>query len=191
MDRIAIILCLLLSANGCAFLANSSAEISGLSFFHDRRISEIQLKDEAIELNASIALNADETTRSCHFNVTAYNGKVLLTGEAPTPELRNKIVAIIRAIKHVKLIQNEMLIAPPSSLTSRSNDALITTMIKASLSEVRNIPGFDATRVKVVTENSIVYLMGLVHRNEGNIAGEIARREDGVKRVIKVFEYIE
>lgn len=179
-------------SSGCTTIATGSAEATGLSLLHDRRTSEVMLLDERIEINAGIELNAHDGIRDrCHFNVTSYNGKVLITGEAPTPELRDQIVEIVRIIPGVKLVHNELTVADPSSLGSRSNDTLITTRVKSSLSEIRNLPGFDATRVKVVTENGVVYLMGLVHQNEGNIAAEVARREDGVKKVVKVFEYIQ
>lgn len=176
---------------GCSTIATGGAEITGLSLLHDRRSSPAILNDERIEINAGIELNShDDTRNQCHFNVTSYNGMVLVTGEAPTENLRNKIIAIVRVIPGVKLIHNEIKIAQPSSFSTRSHDTLITTKVKSSLSNVKNLPGFDATRVKIITENGTVYLLGLVHENEGNIATEIARRETGVKQVVKVFEYI-
>ncbi|WP_305909280.1 BON domain-containing protein [Methylomarinum sp. Ch1-1] len=192
MKTLIPILLIPILTTGCTTLATGSAEVTGLSLLHDRRTSEALLNDERIEINAGIELNANDAIRDrCHFNVTAYNGKVLLTGEAPTVELRDNIVAIVRVIPGVKMVHNEMAIAEPTTLASRSNDTLITAKTKSSLSEVRNLPGFDATRVKVVTENGVVFLMGLLHPNEGNVATEIARRQNGVKQVVKVFEYIE
>jgi len=173
-------------------IATSGAEVSGLSFLHDRRSSETLIRDERIEINAEIALDSEtELRRQCHFNITAYNGIVLVTGEAPTESLRNKIISIVRQIPDVKLVHNQLVIAQPTSLTSRSQDALITTRVKSALSQIKNLPGFDATRIKVVTEQSVVYLMGLVHRNEANVATEMARRESGVKKIVKIFEFIE
>lgn len=191
MKRVIAILLIPILNSGCSTVATGGAEATGLSLLHDRRTSEALLIDERIEINAGLELNAhDEIRDRCHFNVTAYNGKVLLTGEAPTKELRDKIINIIRVLSGVKLVHNEMVIAEPTSFGSRSNDALITTKVKTALSEIRNLPGFDATRVKVVTENGAVYLMGLLHAKEGNVAAEIARRINGVKKVVKVFEYI-
>lgn len=191
MKRLFLLCIPILLTNGCTTIATGGAEVSGLSLLHDRRTSEALLLDERIEINAGIELNAqDDIREQAHFNVTSYNGKVLVTGEAPTAELRDKIIGIVRVISGIKMVHNEMTIAEPSSYASRSNDALITTKVKSSLSKVRNLPGFDATRVKVVTENGVVYLMGLLHQNEGNVATEIARRENGVKQVVKIFEYI-
>ncbi len=192
MTRFIFLLLLPFITAGCSILAVGGAEATGLSLLHDRRTSETLLNDEGIEINAGIELELNDDIRdNSHFNVTAYNGMALITGEANTTKLRDKIIDIVRRIPGVKLVYNEMTIAAPSSLASRANDTLITTKVKSSLSQIRNLPGFDATRVKVVTENGIVYLMGLLHRNEAHVATEMARRESGVKQVVKVFEYIE
>lgn len=177
---------------GCSTLMTGGAEITGLSLLHDRRTSKALMNDERIEINAGIELNSHDDTRSeCHFNVTAYNGTVLVTGETPTQQLRNKVISIVQTIPGVKLVHNELTIGPLSSFTSRSHDTLITTKVKSALSNIKNLPGFDATRVKVITEKGVVYLLGLVHKNEGLVATEIARRENGVKQVVKIFEFIE
>jgi len=178
--------------SGCSSVATGGAEITGLSLLHDRRTAKALAIDERIEINASIELNShDDTRKACHFNVTSYNGTVLVTGEAPTEELREKIITIVRVIPDVNLVHNEVQIGKLSSFATRSRDTLLTTKVKTSLSKVKNLPGFDATRVKVVTESGVVYLLGLVHRKEGQIATEIARREKGVKKVVKIFEFIE
>ncbi len=185
-----ILIPIMLSA--CSALMTGGAEVTGLSVLHDRRTSKALLIDERIEINAGIELNAHDDIRSkCHFNVTAYNGTVLVTGEAPTEKLRQKIISIIQTITGVKLIHNEIKVAPLSSFSTRAHDTLITAKVKSSLSNVKNLPGFDATRVKVITENGVVYLLGLVHKNEGLVATEIARRETGVKQVVKIFEIID
>ncbi len=192
MKQFILLLLLSFITNGCSILAVGGAEATGLSLLHDRRTSETLLNDERIEINSGIELDLhDDIRNNTHFNVTAYNGIVLITGEATTVKLRDKIVDIVRRIPGVKLVHNEMIIAAPSSIASRSNDTFITTKVKSSLSRIRNLPGFDATRVKIVTENGVVYLMGLLHRNEAHVATEMARRESGVKQVVKVFEYIE
>ncbi len=189
--RLILVSILPLLLSGCFAIATGGAEVTGLSLLHDRRTSEAMLIDERIEINAGIELNShDDTRQQCHFNVTAYNGTVLVTGEAPTETLRQKIISLVRVIPGVKLVHNELKVAPVSSFATRSHDTLITTKVKASLSKVRNLPGFDATRVKVITESGAVYLLGLVHKNEADVATEIARREKGVKKVVKIFEYI-
>ncbi len=178
--------------SSCSFIATSGAEVTGLSLLHDRRNSDVLVIDEAIELQSSVVLNADVDIRKCcHFNVTSYNGRVLVTGEASSQAMKDKIIRLVRPIRGIKQVYNYLKIGQPSALSARTHDALITTKVKAALSKIKNIPGFDATRIKVVTENSQVYMMGLVHEKEAMIATEMARRESGVKRVIKVFEIIE
>lgn len=177
--------------SGCSTMLVAGAEVTGLSVLHDRRTSKMLVKDERIEIDAGIKLNSnDETRKKCHFNVTSYNGTVLVTGEAPTEQLRKVIIQIVRTISGVKLVHNEVVLGPLSSIATRSRDTIITTKIKSSLSNIKNLPGFDATRIKVITESGVVYLLGLVHEQEGHVATEIARRESGVKQVVKVFEII-
>ena len=177
--------------SGCSTIATGGAEITGLSLLHDRRSSQAILYDERIEITAGIELNShDDTRNECHFNVTSYNGKVLVTGEAPTETLRNKIIALIRVIPGVKLIHNELRVTQPSSFSTRTNDTYVTTKVKTSISNIKNLPGFDATRIKVITESGVVYLLGLVHENEGNAATKKAQRVSGVKQVVKIFEFI-
>jgi osmotically-inducible protein OsmY len=141
------------------------------------------LADGAIEDNADAKLNAYYDLRDkCHFNITAYNGAVLVTGEACmdaggrtiAEEFRDRIIDIVRVTPNVKLVHDKQVIADPSPFNFRANDALITTKVKTALTE---IPNFDATWVKVVTEKRAVYLMGLVYRNEGAVAIEAARHD--------------
>ena len=180
-----------LLVTGCSTLAIGTSEVTGLSLFHDRRSIQALTKDEQIEAAITIELLLDDATRNLtHVNVTAFNGIVLMTGEAPGNKIRNRVTAIARRIAGVRLLQNHMILAYPSSFTNRSNDSLITSKVKLKFSNSSNMPGFDTTRIKVVTENGQVFLMGLVHRKEAHIATENARRVSGVQRVIKVFEYL-
>jgi osmotically-inducible protein OsmY len=174
---------------GCSTLKAGGAEITGLALLNDRRTRDAIVNDEAIEANAATRLNAYYDLREkCHFNITAYNGAVLVTGETPKQEYRDRIVDIVRVIPNVKLVHNKLTIAKPSPLNFRANDTLITGKVKTALTQ---IPEFDASWVKVVTEQRTVYLMGLVHRNEGAAAVEAARRQSDIKQIITVFEYLD
>lgn len=169
--------------NGCA--------VTGPSI-HERRRSDIVSMDRLIETRASRELRTDdEIKENCHVNVTAYNGMVLVTGEAPSPHLRDKIIAIVRTIPHIKQIHNAVLITKPSTYESRANDASITKNLKTALVAINTIPGFNGTEVNVITENGVVYLMGLVHKNEGAAAIETARRTPGIKKIVTKYEYID
>ncbi len=180
-----------LLVNGCSTLAIGTSEVTGISLFHDRRSLQKMTKDEQIEIAVNVELLLDDVIRELtHFNVTSFNGIVLITGEAPGNKVRQRVTAIARKIAGVRLLQNHMVLAYPSSLANRSNDSLITSKVKFKFSNSRNMPGFDTTRIKVVTENGQVFLMGLVYKKEAYIATENARRVSGVQRVIKVFEYL-
>ena len=119
--------------------------------------------------------------------MTSFNGIVLLTGEVPTETVKSEIERIVRANPKVRGVQNELVVGPVTDFRSRSNDTLITSKVKARFVEAAK---FQINYVKVVTENGIVYLMGIVRREEGDAAAEIARTTSGVQRVVKVFEYI-
>ncbi|MGZ8158650.1 MAG: BON domain-containing protein [Methylobacter sp.] len=174
---------------GCSTITAGGAEITGLSLINDRRSRDAILADEAIEDNAAAKLNVYYDLRDkCHFNITAYNGAVLITGETPKEEFRDRIIDIVRVIPNVKLVHNKLTIAKPSPLNFRASDTLVTGRVKTALTQ---IPGFDAAWVKVVTEKSTVYLMGLVHRNEGAAAIDAARHQSDVNQIITVFEYLD
>lgn len=177
--------------NSCSTLTLGTSEITGISLFHDRRSIKNIAKDEQIEAAVTLKLLTDSAIwERTHFNVTAFNGLVLITGEAPGNLIRNKINAIARSISGVRLLQNHMKLAYPSPLSNRSNDSLITSKVKLKFSQSADMPGFDTARIKVVTENGQVFLMGLAYKKEADIAAEHARRISGVQQVIKVFEYL-
>ncbi len=151
----------------------------------DRRTAGTYLEDEGIEWKVMGRLR--EEHKSAHINATSFNRRVLLTGEAPNDEAKKRIEDMVRAIENVKEVTNEMQVAGATSLASRGNDSLITSNVKARMV---NNGRFSPHHVKVLTEASVVYLMGLVSTDEGDAAVEIARTTGGVSRVVKVFEYI-
>lgn len=177
--------------NGCSPLVIGTAEVSGVSLFHDRRSFAGITHDEQIESAVTIELNLNNDIRKrTHFNVTSFNGVVLITGEVPSKILGHQMTAIAKKIPRVTRVQNQMILALPTDFSTRANDSLITSKVKTKFSTSKDMPGFDTTRIKVVTEDSRVYLMGIVYRSEGQIASEHARKISGVKQVVKVFEYL-
>jgi osmotically-inducible protein OsmY len=171
---------------GCVAVAVTGA-VTGASVATDRRTAGTILDDETIELKAHKAFFEDKGLHDqAHLNVTSYNNVVLLTGEAPTRELRSHAVDIVRNIRKVKRVIDEVKVAAPSSFVSRSSDSLITSKVKTKLLAAKNISGIN---VKVVTEDGVVYLMGLVSKAEGNRAADVASRTGGVQRVVKLFQY--
>ncbi len=133
----------------------------------------------------------DEVLNQSHFTITAYNGAVLVTGEAPNEALEKKIISTVQGISNVKLIHNNLTIGYPTDANSRANDALITDTVRIALKQIRTIPNFDPSMVKVITENGTVYLMGLVHRDEGTVVINVTKLQPGIKQIVTVFEYID
>src|SRR6476661_1670779 len=172
--------------NGCIPLAITGVAASA-QIATDRRTTGAQLDDEFIE-DKAIAQIADRLKSDIHVNVTSYNGIALLTGEVPTEAAKNDVAQIVRSMPKVRIVQNELVVGPTSRLSARTNDTFITSKVKARFVEAHS--KFQINHIKVVTERSVVYLMGIVRRDEGDAAAEIARTTSGVERVVKVFEYI-
>lgn len=171
--------------SGCFTLAVTGVGATAMAI-DDRRTLGTNLEDQNIETKA-LRLQFDNF-KDAHFNITSINLHVLITGEAPTEEMKKAIGEAVTKIDRVKHVTNEIVISGNSSLTSRSNDTLITSNVKTRL---LGAPGVASNQIKVVTEAGSVFLMGLVTREEGEAAAEVARTSKGVLRVVKVFEYVE
>jgi osmotically-inducible protein OsmY len=119
--------------------------------------------------------------------VTSFNRYVLVSGEAPTEEIKHDIGVIVLGIENVRNVQNEVTIGAPTSFSQRSTDGYTTSKVKTRL--VTDSAGKVSTNhVKVVTEDNVVYLMGLVTKQEADAATDIARTTGGVTKVVRVFE---
>ncbi|MBB2495529.1 BON domain-containing protein [Aquipseudomonas ullengensis] len=129
---------------------------------------------------------ADLSSPTSHIVVTAYNGVILLAGQTPRAELKEQAGQVATRVQGVKKLHNELQVLQPSSLTARSNDALITSKLKTLMLADSAVP---STRIKVVTENGIVYLLGLVTRAEGASATSVVQSASGVQKVVKLFQY--
>jgi osmotically-inducible protein OsmY len=176
---------LMSSLSGCVGLVVGGA-VAGTMAASDRRTFGAQTEDKAIAVKADVRLRnvLDDTG---HVNVNSFNRKVLITGEVPDQAKKDAVEREVKAIEGVQSVTNELAIAGPASYTSRSNDTLLTTKVKASLVDAKDI---SANSFKVVTERGEVYLMGRVTQFEANRATEIARGVSGVTKVVRVFEYI-
>lgn len=175
---------------GCAGVVVGGTA-TGVAVVHDRRSTGTVIDDQSLSWKISQAISADqELSGPSHINVTVYNSVVLLTGETPSEDLKVRANAIAAKASEDKRIYNELAISTPTSITTRTNDAFITTKIKASLLDIDHIKGFDATRVKVVTENSVAYLMGLLTNEEAEAVTNKVRSVGGVAKVVRLFEYL-
>jgi len=176
------------SISGCAGLMVAGAA-TGAVASQDRRTLPTQLEDENIEIKATTLLfENDEISESTNIDVVSYNTNVLLVGQAPTSSLKSKAQAQVEEIEKVNKVYNQIRIAAPISFFAKRNDEYLTSKIKSAMLFSKDFP---STKIKVVTENNEVFLLGLVSQEEAEKAAEIARNVDGVSRVIKVFEIIE
>lgn len=173
------------SLSGCVALVAGGA-ISGTLAATDRRTFGAQTEDRAIEVKGGIKLN-NVIGSAGHININSFNRRALLTGEVRDEATRAQAEREVAGIEGVLSVINELEIAGNSSFSSRSNDTMITTKVKASLIDRKDI---SANSFQVVTERGNVYLQGRVTQREGQIAADIARGVSGVAKVVKVFEYI-
>jgi osmotically-inducible protein OsmY len=170
---------------GCAPVLVGAGAAAGLSMSEDRRSSGAQLDDQSIEWRASSRVG-DRFGSKVHVNITSYNRAALLTGEVPDERTRGEVESLVRGVPSVQGITNEMVVAEPTSLGSRTTDSFITSKIKTRFLDAGK---FNALHVKVVTEAGVVYLLGVVTEKEADDAVEIARTTGGVRKVVKMFEY--
>lgn len=152
----------------------------------DRRTSGTQVEDEGIELRTNSRLREKLGSRA-NVSVTSYNRNVLLTGQVADDATRAEAEAIAGGVPNVRGISNETEIAGVSSLTQRSSDAVITSKVKARILDSQRV---SANHVKVVTEGSKVYLMGLLTEAEANAAKQVAAATGGVAKVVAIFEIV-
>lgn len=153
----------------------------------DRRTVGSIVDDEAVEIKASAGISADNQLKGqAHINVTSMNGIVLLSGEAVSAEARDRMLSQVRTIPSIRRIHNEVRIAPLRSFGERASDSWYTTKVKSRLLFTRDL---DSNLIKVVTENTTVYLLGLVTHREGDIAANSAAQVGGIGGVVKLFEF--
>ena len=170
---------------GC-FPVVAAGAATGAMMAADRRSSGAYVEDEGLEWKVGNRIK-QQYGEAAHVNVTAFNRVVLLTGEISDEAGRSALDQIAAGVPNVRGVTNEVQVAGASSLTSRGNDAVVTSKVKARFVDDN---GFSANHVKVVTEAGTVFLMGLVTREEADQATEIARTTSGVRKVVRVFEYI-
>lgn len=183
----AAVLCgtMITGLQGCAEVVIGTAVMGSLAAT-DRRTLGAQTEDKAIVLKGETRVSK-LVGEAGHVNVNSYNRKVLLTGEVRDEAMKQAVEREVAAIEGVISIVNDLAVMAPSSLSTRSNDTLITGKVKASFIDNKAL---QVNAFKVVTERGAVYLMGLVTQREGDLATEVARQVGGVQKVVKVFDYI-
>ncbi len=173
---------------GCIPLIIGGAATTGVLVAQDRRTVGSVTEDQEIELKIAERVRDGYGDR-IHINATSYNRIVLLTGEVPTEAVKAEIEKSVASINNLRSVQNEITVSQTiSSLSNRAHDSLVTSKVKARFVDAAQ---FQPNHVKVVTERGVVYLLGLVTREEAEQAVEIARTTSDVKKVVKVFQYIQ
>jgi len=191
-NRLLLGLCLVTSLTGCPPALMVGGTAATLSVAHDRRAAGSIMDDQIIELKAYSELyRHPELNKNAHISVTSYNYSVLLTGQVATPEAQQLAEQTVHRIDKVKHVYNELAVGPPSSLGQRAYDSTTTAKVKTAMFQIKDLPGFDPTRVKVVTEEGVVYLLGLLRPHEAEAVTSKARYVSGVQKVVTLYEYIE
>ena len=181
----AVLAVALSSLSACAPLIVGSAVMTGI-VATDRRTTGAQVEDEGIEIKVASAVRQDLGER-VHLNVTSFNRKVLLSGEARTQADKDRAEKLAQSQENVQSVVNDLAVTMPSSLTQRSKDTVITSQAKAAFVDAKDL---QVNSIKVVTERGIVYLMGRVTAREAKRASDIVRGIGGVVKVVRVFDEI-
>jgi osmotically-inducible protein OsmY len=171
--------------SACAPLIVGGALLGGGLVATDRRTTGIQLEDETIELKA--ASRVRELATLGQVKVTSYNRLVLLTGEVPAAAEKAQVEQAVAKVENVRGVVNELVVAPNSSLSSRTADTSLATKVKLTLVDAKDV---QANAFKVVAERRVIYLMGRVTEREANRGSELASQVSGVEKVVKVFEIV-
>ncbi len=191
MKKITLILITLqlILLTACAPVVVGGAVVSGISVANDRRSAGQVIDDKIISTQVRKEIRK-VISNDKHIKVMTYNGVVLLAGEAENAEdkLRAEDAAAVRS--GVVRVINELKESIPTNIKRRTKDSYITTKAKSSLLTVK-LEGFNPTRVRVMTTRGVVYLMGKVSKQEADAVVEKIRNLRGVKKVVKVFEYLD
>lgn len=174
--------------SGClpaAFVAGATA---GGAVIADRRSFKTIVQDKKITCQSLIQLNSDpDLKKQSHISVATFNRVVLLVGEAQTPTARGRAYELVKTVPNIRRITNEIIIGEPVCAKEISADVWMTTKVKAAMLAEK---GLSSTQIKVITEDFVVYLMGLVTHHQADLAVDVARTVTGVKKVVTLFEYV-
>lgn len=173
--------------SACVPLVLGAGAATGVMVATDPRTTGTQVEDEGIELRTSSRIT-EALGDKAHVNVTSYNRQVLLTGEVPTAEDRQRVQQIVQGVPNVKSVVNALAVMPNSTFSERSNDSYTTGKVRAKLVDLNDLVATNA--FKVVTERGEVYLLGRVTPYQSQQLTEAARSIDGVRKVVRVFEII-
>ena len=185
----------LISLQGCAPAIVAGSAAGAASVASDKRSAGTIINDQAVEFRVASKLQSDdEMVDKTNISVTAYNGVILLTGEAPTQELKDRAYTYANEVaddsskeeSKIKQIHNEISIREPLPFKARNYDTWLTTKIKTKLLTTKDVSSFE---VKVVTSDTTVYLLGFMNRQDADTVTRVIANIQGVTRIVKAFEY--
>lgn len=175
-----------LLTSGCVPLVLGGAA-AVVTVAEDRRSAGIFVDDEGMETQALLRVKS-RFGGQVHVNITSYNRQLLISGEAVTEDVKRGVEEEVSTVKGIKRIFNEMSVGPLAGVIGVSNDTRLTTIVKTRFLDANR---FQSNHVKVVTEASVVYLLGIVKRSEAEAATQLASTTRGVSKVVRLFEYLD
>ncbi|MCY4264345.1 MAG: BON domain-containing protein [Gammaproteobacteria bacterium] len=187
--KLPMLFLLTLALTSCTAILVETTSEEGIRESPTGRTIGASVEDEVIETKVEVNIKSqEEALRNANIQAVSHNGVVLLVGQVETEALKHRASEIAsQASSKIRRIHNELEIAGKTSLLTRSNDAWLATKVRTGLFTNRNVP---SGQVRVATENGIVYLMGMISQDQGNLAADVASNITGVQRVVKVFEYV-
>lgn len=187
MKRILSLILIACSLQGCIFVIGAAIGAAAAAGVYDHRKVEYTMRDVKTSNAIVEKIRANPGMRdNCHIEVTVFNGIVLLSGQTPSDEWRQQAEGYAQNTPNVDKVYNQLTIEGPTSSLTRTSDSWITTKVRSLMLANQNL---KSSSIKVVTENGVVYLMGIVSESQANIAVDIARQVSGVQKVVKIFQY--
>ena len=175
------------SLTGCAHVVALSTGPEPVDQQCGKRTLGSMIEDESIETKITANLyKAGPGVSDSHINAISFNGIVLLVGQVRSEKYKRKAERIAQNINKVRRVHNEIIVAGDSSYLDRTNDSWLTTKTRSRMTLKKEFP---STRVKVVTEDGIVYLMGLLTKQQAQDAVDIVQQIHGVQKIVKIIEY--
>jgi osmotically-inducible protein OsmY len=182
-----VTLVLALSLEGCIFVAGAAIGAAAIAIVYDHRTIQNVLSDTEMSNKIADKIKTNSHLRNdSHIEVSVFNHVVLLTGQTPNAAWREEAEVLAKSVPNTTRIYNQISIQGPTSSLTRTSDSWVTTKIKSQMLATQDL---KSSSIKVITENGVVYLMGMVSRQQADIAVDIARQVQGVQKVIKVFQY--
>jgi osmotically-inducible protein OsmY len=189
IQRLLVAALLLVMSTGCTSILVATTDENGMQENPGVRTAGTIVEDESIETKVTVNMKSMEPAfRDAHFNVVSHNGVVLMVGQVQSEALKIRAGQIAaEASAQVRRVHNELEVAGQTTLLSRTNDSWISTKVRTQMASNKDVP---SGQIRVITENGVVYLMGMLSQAQGDRAALLARNIAGVSRVVKVFEYI-